>query len=229
MKTKRMVHSAWRKNFTIKHNMTCGGNRGFTLLELLISLTILSLITLLVFGALRIGIRAWEKGEKNIDERQRERIVLDLIKRQLASIPVDTVKGEKALVLKGDSKSVEFVSDIHLVPGDKFGMVYVNYRVEEGEDGGGEILSFSERNVVMMMGKDADTDDSDDLFIELLKGSGMVFEYLKNVPDEEAPQWQETWDPENDPGFPIAVRMILTRGDDDVPISVIARIAADAG
>ena len=208
--------------------MACGGNRGFTLLELLISLTILSLITLLVFGAFRIGIRAWEKGEKNIDGRQRERIVLDLIKRQLASIPVDTVKGEKALALKGDSKSVEFVSDIHLVPGDKFGMVYVKYRVEEGEDGG-EILSFSERNVVMMIGKDADMDDSDDLFIELLRGAGMVFEYLKNATDEETPQWQETWDPENDSGFPIAVRMTLTRSDDNTPICVIARIAADAG
>ena len=208
--------------------MACGGNRGFTLLELLISLTILSLITLLVFGAFRIGIRAWEKGERNIDGRQRERIVLDLIKRQLASIPVDTVKGEKTLALKGDSKSVEFVSDIHLVPGDKFGMVYVKYRVEEGEDGG-EILSFSERNVVMMIGKDSDIDDSDDLFIELLRGAGMVFEYLKNATDEETPQWQETWNPENDPGFPVAVRMTLTRADDGVPICVIARIAADAG
>ncbi len=208
--------------------MAYGGNRGFTLLELLISLTILSLITLLVFGAFRIGIRAWEKGEKNIDGRQRERIVLDLIRRQLSSIPIDTVKGEKALALKGDNKSIAFVSDIHLVPGDKFGMVYVNYRVEEGEESG-EILSFSERNVVMMMGKDADMDASDDLFIELLKGADMVFEYLKNVTDEEPHRWQETWNPEDDPGFPVAVKMTLKRGDDGIPITVIARIAADAG
>jgi len=206
--------------------MACGGNRGFTLLELLISLTILSLITLLVFGAFRIGIRAWEKGERNIDGRQRERIVLDLIKRQLASIPVDTVKGEKTLALKGDSKSVEFVSDIHLVPGNKSGMVYVKYRVEEGEDSG-EILSFSEKNVVMMMGKDA-VDDSEDLFIELLRGAGMVFEYLKNYTNGETPQWQESWNSEDDPGFPAAVRITLTRSD-DVPICVIARVAADAG
>ncbi|HOO91604.1 MAG TPA: prepilin-type N-terminal cleavage/methylation domain-containing protein, partial [Syntrophales bacterium] len=94
--------------------MTYRGNRGFTLLELLISLTILSLVTVLIFGAFRMGIRAWEKGERNIDGRQRERIVLDLIKRQLSSIPVDVVKGDKALVLKGDGKSLEFVSDIHL-------------------------------------------------------------------------------------------------------------------
>ncbi|TFG90510.1 MAG: prepilin-type N-terminal cleavage/methylation domain-containing protein, partial [Syntrophobacterales bacterium] len=193
--------------------MTRGDNRGFTLLELLISITILSLITLLVFGAFRIGIRAWERGERNIDGHQRERIVLDLIKRQLASIPVDTVKEEKALVLKGDNKSLGFVSNIHLVPSNKFGMVYVKYLVEEAE-GGGEILSLNERNVMMMMGREDGIDDSDDLYIELLRGTGMVFEYLKNGTDEDAPQWKETWDPEVETGFPVAVRVTLTRGDD---------------
>jgi general secretion pathway protein J len=202
-------------------------SRGFTLLELLISMTILALITLLVFGAFRMGIRAWERGERNIDAYQRERIVLDLISRQIASIPVDTVKEEKALVLKGDNKSLGFVSNIHLVPSNKFGMVYVKYRVEEAE-GGGEILSLNERNVVMMMGKDPGADDSDDLYMELLRGAGMVFEYLKKGTDEDASQWQETWDPEVETGFPVAVRVTLTRGDDGVPIGVIARVAADA-
>ncbi|MDD5722760.1 MAG: prepilin-type N-terminal cleavage/methylation domain-containing protein [Syntrophales bacterium] len=208
--------------------MTRVDNRGFTLLELLISMTILSLITLLVFGAFRIGIRAWERGEKNIDGHQRERIVLDLIRRQLASIPVDTVKEEKAFLLKGDNKSLGFVSNIHLVPSNKFGTVYVKYRVEETEDVG-EVLSLSERNVVMMMGKDPGVDDSDDLFIELLRGAGMVFDYLKNDTDEEPRQWQETWDPEVETGFPVAVRITLTRADGGAPICVIARIGADAG
>ncbi|HEX7533874.1 MAG TPA: prepilin-type N-terminal cleavage/methylation domain-containing protein [Syntrophales bacterium] len=40
-----------------------GHNRGFTLLELLIALTITAMIVAIIFGALRIGIRAWEKGE----------------------------------------------------------------------------------------------------------------------------------------------------------------------
>ncbi|HOO89326.1 MAG TPA: hypothetical protein PLA74_00750, partial [Syntrophales bacterium] len=127
---------------------------------------------------------------------------------------------------KGDGKSLEFVSDIHLVPGNTFGLAHVSYRVEKDEENG-EILSFSEKNVVMMS-KDADMDDSDDLFVELLRGSGMVFEYLKNVTDEDTLQWQETWDPESDSGFPVAVRMTLMR-DDNVPIYVIARIAADVG
>ena len=33
---------------------------GFTLIELLLSLSILSIISVIILGALRIGVRAWE-------------------------------------------------------------------------------------------------------------------------------------------------------------------------
>ena len=200
-----------------------GGSRGFTLLELLISMTILSLITLLVFGAFRVGIRAWERGERDIDAHQRERIVLDLITRQIASIPVDTVQGLEAFAMKGDQKSLAFVSDIHLVPANTFGMVYVIYRVEEGEDDG-EILSLSERNVVLMV-EDPDM-DSDELFTELIGSTEIAFAYLKRSEGEEAPEWQETWDPESETGFPLAVRVTLKRGEDKPSVTAVARIAA---
>lgn len=206
--------------------MAHGDSRGFTLLELLISMTILSLITLLVLGAFRMGIRAWERGERDIDAHQRERIVLDLITRQIASIPVDTVQGIEGLALKGDRKSLAFVSDIHLVPGNTFGMVYAIYRVEEAEDDG-EILSLSEKNVALM-GEDDDM-DSDDLFTELIRGASIVFDYLKKYGDDEPPEWQETWDPEEEKEFPRAVRVTLTRGDEGPSITAIARIAADVG
>ena len=58
---------------------------GFTLLELILSLTILSVVLLLIFGALRVGTRAWEKGEKDVEIQQRRRAVLDLIQKQIAS------------------------------------------------------------------------------------------------------------------------------------------------
>ena len=192
-------------------------------MELLISMTILSLITLLVFGAFRVGIRAWERGERDIDAHQRERIVLDLITRQIASIPVDTVQGLEAFAMKGDQKSLAFVSDIHLVPANTFGMVYVIYRVEEGEDDG-EILSLSERNVVLMV-EDPDM-DSDELFTELIGSTEIAFAYLKRSEGEEVPEWQETWDPESETGFPLAVRVTLKRGEDKPSVTALARIAA---
>ena len=123
------------------------GQRGFTLLELLISLTIMSVIVVIIFGALRIGIRAWEKGEKDLDIRQRQRIVLDLVKRQLASICGGDVWGrdQQLASLKGDNKSLEFVSQIPLAPGNRFGMVYVKYVVKPAKEDDGERLTFTRR------------------------------------------------------------------------------------
>jgi general secretion pathway protein J len=58
---------------------------GFTLIELLLSLSILSIISVIILGALRIGVRAWEKGEHVLASQQRSRAILDQLTRQLTS------------------------------------------------------------------------------------------------------------------------------------------------
>ncbi|MBT9438407.1 MAG: prepilin-type N-terminal cleavage/methylation domain-containing protein [Desulfobacterales bacterium] len=206
-------------------------NKGFTLLELLISLTILGVIVVIIFGAFRIGIRAWEKGEKDVESRQRQRIVLDLIKRQLASTCLREVKdaNQQALLLKGDNKSIEFVSYIPMVPGNQFGTVYVKYMVEPEDGGEGEQLVFWEKNIVLL-NKETDMNDlHEDDFFELFPGvQSVAFEYLKGRTDEETSEWQQTWDQTIDEGFPRAIRVILMEDVESAPIYVIARIELEA-
>ena len=206
-------------------------NKGFTLLELLISLTILGVIVVIIFGAFRIGIRAWEKGEKDVESRQRQRIVLDLIKRQLASICLREVKdaNQQALLLKGDNKSIEFVSYIPMVPGNQFGTVYVKYMVKPEDGGEREKLVFWEKNIVLL-NKETDMNDlhEDDFFELFPRVQSIVFEYLKGRTDEETWQWQQTWDQTIDEGFPRAIRVILMEDIERAPIYVIARIELEA-
>ena len=200
-------------------------HRGFTLLELLISLTILSVIVVIVFGALRIGIRAWEKGERELDRRQRQRIVLDLVKRQLASMCVGEVWGrdQRLVLLKGDNKSLEFVSQIPLVPGNRFGMVYVRYSVKPAKGDEGEHLIFSEKNVALLDKKMVTDYPGESDFSELLPGMKSIgFEYLKDRPGEEAALWQKSWDPAADKGVPRAIRVTLEENDEKEPIYVLA-------
>ncbi len=201
------------------------GHRGFTLLELLISLTIVAVIVVIIFGALRIGIRAWEKGEKDLDMRQRQRIVLDLIKRQLASISVSDVWGsdQQLVSLKGDDKSVEFVSRIPLTPGNRFGTVYVKYVVKQAKGDDREDLTFYERNVAAPDRNTGAGNRDEGDFTELISGmKSIVFEYLKDRPGEEASLWQKSWDPAVDKGIPRAVRITLEEDDEKAPIYVIA-------
>jgi len=224
-------------------------NRGFTLLELLISLTILSVIMVIIFGAFRISARAWEKGEKNIETNQRERIVLNLMKKQLASASLLSVGSSlrvgsspsvgsslrleptNIFAFKGDNKSLEFLSYISLVPGNKFGMVYVKYmaasdsslRLEPTENK--ERLSFFEKNLIMLNKEFNPADLTEEDFYDLIPRIHSVsFEYLKGTTEEKEFDWQESWEPEKDKGFPFAVKIILKKDEDTPPIFVIVRI-----
>ena len=194
-------------------------------MELLISLTIVAMIVVIMFGAFRIGIRAWEKGEKDVDIRQRQRIVLDLIKRQLASTCVTDVRNteQQPILFKGDNKSIEFVSHIPLTPGGPPSLVYVKYAVAHKEGDDRDRLAFYERSVALPDKKTGAGEPDEADFSELLSGmKSIVFEYLKSRPDEKESPWQESWDPAIEKGIPRAIRITLKENDKKAPIYVIA-------
>ena len=204
-------------------------NSGFTLLELLISLTILAVMVVIVFGSLRVGRRAWEKGERNVEANQRYRAALELIHSQLNSIVARQVIFQKNTPLRflGDSAAMEFVSHTALVPGNDFGMVYVRYVVvpEEGEET--VTLKFWEKNFVFL---DEETDFTDlvaEDFTDLITGADQItFEFLKDTPEDEEDTWQSAWDPENEKGLPHAIRVVLVRETEASPVRVICRLNA---
>ncbi len=216
--------------------MADNSGKGFTLLELLISLTIVALIVVVIFGAFRIGIRAWEKGEEDIEVQQRRRIVLDLVKRQLASICLIPREGKLPLFLKGDDKSLEFISCLPAMPdnvlsGNKSGIVYVKYVVipdEDEDEAENESLWFFEKNILLLE-KDADFDDLDEeAFHELIpEALNLSFEYLKGRDEEGEYAWQQTWEPKEDGQIPLAVMITLIEDVKSDPVYVIARFEAE--
>src|SRR3989337_2471377 len=58
---------------------------GFTLLELLISIVMLGIIMVILVGALRLGFRSVESGEKKIESFERMRVSLSIIDSQIQS------------------------------------------------------------------------------------------------------------------------------------------------
>ncbi|MGA1875032.1 MAG: type II secretion system protein J [bacterium] len=58
---------------------------GFTLIEVLISLTILSLIMGVIMGGFRLGSRSWQKGEQRLEEQQRMRCVFSILVQDMKS------------------------------------------------------------------------------------------------------------------------------------------------
>ena len=56
---------------------------GFTLLEILVSMTLLAMLFVLLFGGLRFGMRAWERGTSSADAVDQVRVAQDLLRREI--------------------------------------------------------------------------------------------------------------------------------------------------
>ncbi|MBL6986090.1 MAG: prepilin-type N-terminal cleavage/methylation domain-containing protein [Methylobacter sp.] len=94
---------------------------GFTLIEVLIAMTLLSIMVVLLFSSLRICAKSWEQGESKIAEVNEVAVVYNFFQRHLSSaIPVwddFTVKNgfttgnqDKTFSFQGKKQSLQFVS-----------------------------------------------------------------------------------------------------------------------
>ncbi|MEK6546357.1 MAG: prepilin-type N-terminal cleavage/methylation domain-containing protein [Nitrospinota bacterium] len=104
--------------------------RGFTLLEILVSMLILSMVSILVLQGLRIGYKVWEKGESKVAHNHRVRIALDTISKQLSSVYPFFVKDEEgnlSLMFKVEPKMVKFITSRPIGLSNRGGLFYVIY------------------------------------------------------------------------------------------------------
>ncbi len=111
-------------------------NKGFTLLELMLSITIFSIILLIIFGAVRLGYRSIEKAEKTIELLERLRTSINIIEAQFQSqIPLTYEdNGEKKLYFIGQKESVQFATNYSAWSGQR-GYVRVVYNIESDPNG----------------------------------------------------------------------------------------------
>jgi len=89
-----------------------GDRRGLTLIELVLTMTILALAGALVTGAFTTGLRAWQSGLRSGREELVARIVLERIATQLrAAIPSPVKSGEeKAVAFDAAADRLRFVT-----------------------------------------------------------------------------------------------------------------------
>ena len=196
---------------------------GFTLMELLLALSILSIIVVVILGGLRITVRAWEKGENMLSVQQRSRTILDRLDRQLSSAAV-LMSGKEDLPLvtfAGTSSSVEFTSSLPLVSKMHFGPVHVKYVIET-EPGGKKRLLLYEKNIAVedyLTERQLQLETEAVVFVEGLED--LRFEYLAGGGNGPDLSWTPTWQPEKLTDLPRAVRVTYK---DEYTVQVIAGI-----
>ncbi len=89
-------------------------NKGFTLIEVLIAMTLLSIMVVLLFTSLKICAQSWEQGEKKMSDVNEVAAVYNFFQRHLPSAtPLwnDFSKtDERTFSFQGKKQSLEFVS-----------------------------------------------------------------------------------------------------------------------
>lgn len=89
--------------------------QGFTLIEVLIAMTLLSIMVVLLFGSLKICAESWDRGESKMSQVNEIGVVYSFFQRQLTTaIPIwddFSVADEKTFSFHGDEHSMQFVGE----------------------------------------------------------------------------------------------------------------------
>ena len=86
---------------------------GFTLLELIVAITLMGLVLVVLYSGLRLGMNSWDGGEQRAEATNRLRLAQEFLRRQLTqSIAAYRVneQQERVVTFSGRSDGIEFVA-----------------------------------------------------------------------------------------------------------------------
>jgi len=180
------------------------GVEGFTLLELLISITILGLIILIIGGSISLGLKSVEKGEREASRQERLRGTVTLIDRQISTMVKSfrPVEGEQVVWFEGDQGHCLFLTEKSLW-GRKEGLSEVSYRISESS---GEGLTLTESERIPWLDEEAEPD----VYTMLGGLEEAEFRYLDTNTSGEK-EWLEEWTPKDH--YPEAIALFLKSRD----------------
>ncbi len=190
---------------------------GFTLIEMILALAILSMIVVIIFPSLRIGAGAWEKGGADIDFYQRMRSVTELVYRDISSTysykitPGELDTHKEFYAFFGESDSLQFVSytDIYR---NMPGLSFLEYWVEDDKGlmaGYAPALFSNHREMrdIILRNRDNSVILSSDV-------KRINFRYFERKNRDEEGSWEQRWDPEvrsgRDLRLPLFVEATIT-------------------
>lgn len=196
--------------------------RGFTLLEVLIALSIVGMLLTIAFGGLRVAMAAWRQGEDRAEAHQHVRAVAYTMSRALgATYPYRGTRGlspEAVVLFGGAEKRLEFVTQAAPLPLQvPVAFTAVVIALDEGDETG---LVVRER---ALPNRDPFTEGT--IVMRDPSVTSLAFKFLTEEGD-----WVDTWDGQEAKTIPRAIqlRMGVTvngRPQSLPPITVSVRAA----
>ena len=184
---------------------------GFTLMEIIVAMTMLSLIMAMIYGAIHTSRKMAEKGNKRINATNEIRVVQELIRRQISRILPMAFKEEDNtfVIFEGDGNHIMYVSPMPGYLGN--GGPHVQL-IEIVNAKGGRILQFSHWLLNDSLDEDTFNDSEQEPVVLLENIDFAEFSFVKLDEEGELGEWESDWDePEN---TPLMVRLEVEMGKD---------------
>lgn len=179
------------------------GSRGFTLIEVVLALTIFALLAGIIYGALSLSQRAVAKAQASAERNQKQRAAIDLLGGYIRSaFPYRSTAQDQAIFFDGASDNLAFVSAYSHALGGR-GMAKIQIRSEETDDGY-TALSIEETTPVRL---NADEDVAGQSQSVVLRERIKDFHLAYLDPQAEEETWEERWDGRERRMLPRAVRL----------------------
>lgn len=195
---------------------------GFTLLEILLGMSLLSVMMLLLFGSLRICVQNWDAGETKLAQVDQTALIQNFFSNHLQNcLPLNDNFAEKPqFSFQGDSHAVQFVSTMPASAG-RLGLQLFTVAQEETKS---DTISVSLRPFFPAVEGNAWQTEQ----VTILKAvKSLNFEYF-GVDDEkpgEPPVWQTTWLEKQQ--LPLLVKIVVELLDGQVWPEIIVALKID--
>lgn len=181
--------------------------RGFTLLELLVAITLLGLLLAALFGGLRLGARAWETSEARLDRSARLQVVQDVLRQRLTqTYPIRVGRNRGQPLFEGHGTQLRFAAAMPRLLGAGFHEMVLEMADGEGEPARDLVLRW--RRLDPSAGEADQALEPFDQRILLPAIEDLTLGYFGSLQPDEPPRWYGEW--RDQPTLP---QLILVRID----------------
>ena len=176
---------------------------GFTLIEVVLALTIFALMGTILYGAFFLGHRALEKTQGSFEKNQKLRSFGDFLGSYIRSAyPYRTSSQDPTFYFEGEPDRLTFVSSYSLAMGGR-GMAKVHVSLEN-TDGGEGTVRLEEGVPVRLTDENGDSGQRNSL---VLQEGAREFRLAYLNPQLEEEIWEERWNGREQKTLPRAVRV----------------------
>ena len=192
-------------------------SRGFTLLEILVAITLFSAALLLLYGGLYGAARSWESTERQVEFNENQRTQLVVLRKLInQAVPLILYDGrENRILFRGGKDYLRLVTPLPSHRGGDWAYL-VTLQTRAGDTGNDLVLVYQDLRGEIDLESEPGEETADTLLIEAI--DTVEFQYFGSQENGIEADWQAEWT--SSENLPLLVRMELKRAEHQTPYPV---------